>query len=538
MKTMKYLYVALLLVCSGCSGFLERDPLTTLSPSSFWKTEDDLRLALNILYDKMNISYTLDTRSIDAFGASANAISSGTYTPPNTDATWTNCYQWIRITNDFLENYQRAEVTDEVKNRYAGEARFFRAYYYYQLVTRFGDVPLITSTLDMESPELSAGRDDKAEVWNLIFDDLEFAATHIPLKSQMSGDIGRITQGAAYAFWARAALYAGTYYKFHVGSGFEDYLQKARQAAKAVMDSEEYGLYPDYRNLFLAQGMDSEEDILSFRYSEEGGGMNTRPRSVIYDFDCEPSKYLADAFLCKDGLPMEKTVYPVEYLPLGQEFENRDPRMALTIWRPGDDYDGSPFVPNLYSQTRTGYIFKKYGIESAFTYEPSVMYVNNMLIRYAEVLLIYAEAVYELQDRISDEDLDLSINLLRARFAGDPNELPSLTNDFVERNGLSMRDEIRRERRVELAGESMRYDDIIRWKIAETELPRDILGAKFDQSAYPDMVPGTDVSLNEDGFILVQPKSSRTFDVNKDYLYPLPLREISLNPNLEQNPGW
>lgn len=527
-----------LIACSACSDFLERDPLTTLSPSNFWKTEDDLRMALNSLYQDMNISYSQDNRSADTFGGSANATSSGTYTPSNTDATWGDCYKRIRIANEFLENYEKAEVTDEVKNRFAGEARFFRAYYYYQQVTRFGDVPIVTKTLDLESPELMNPRDDKAKVWNLIFEDLEFAATHIPPKSKMRSDIGRITQGAAYAFWGRAALYAGTYYKYHEGSTDKTYLDMARKAAKAVIDSKEYSLYANYRNLFLTEGEDSEEHILSYRYSEEAKSMNSKPRLIIYDFDCEPTKYVADNFLCKDGLPIEKSAYGVNYLPLGTEFENRDPRMALTLWKPGDDYSGAPFVPNLYNQTKTGYLFKKYGVESAFTYDPAVMYVDDILIRYAEVLLIYAEATYELNEEISDEDLNLSVNLLRDRFAGDPNQLPHLTNAFVRQNGLDMREEIRRERRAELSGEGFRYDDIIRWKIAETELPRAILGIKFDPEAYPNVVPGKDVTLDENGFIVVQSKESRTFDVKKDYLFPLPLKQLALNPNLKQNPGW
>ena len=213
MKSIKYLCAVIAFgACTSCSDFLEREPLTALSPTTFWNTEDDLRLALNNLYENMNISYSTDNRSADTFAAAANDISSGTYTPPNTDDTWDNCYSYIRIANDFLENYERADVTNEIKDRYAGEARFFRAYYYYQLVTRFGGVPLITQTLDMDSPELQSARADKADVWALIFEDLEFAATHIPPKSQMTDDIGRITQGAAYAFWARAALYAGTHY--------------------------------------------------------------------------------------------------------------------------------------------------------------------------------------------------------------------------------------------------------------------------------------------------------------------------------------
>lgn len=522
----------------GCSDYLDRDPLTTLSPSSFWKTESDLKLALNFLYEKMNVSYSGDNRSADTFGNGMNNISSGTNVPPNKDDTWTNCYSYIRIANDFLENYDRAEISDALKNRYAGEARFFRAYYYYQLVTRFGGVPLITKTLDLDSPELQAGRADKEEVWNLIFEDLEFAATHIPVKSQMKQDLGRITQGTAYAFLARAALYAGTHAKFHGYADGKAYLQMAVDAAKAVMDSKEYKLYPNYRDLFLFAGLDSEEDILSYRFSEADGIFNPKPRMIIYDFDCEPTKYMADNFLCKDGLPIGKSAYKVEYLPAGQEFENRDPRMALTIWRPGDDYDGKPFLPSFFSQTRTGYMFKKYGVESAFTYEPTAVYVNDILIRYAEVLLDYAEATYELKGEISDADLDLSINQLRDRFVGDPNQLPHLTNAFVNQHGLDMREEIRRERRAELSGEAFRYDDIIRWKIAEKELPRAILGIKFDTEAYPDMAIGKDVVLDENGFVVVQSAAARSFDPEKNYLFPLPLRELSLNPNLKQNPNW
>lgn len=537
MKSIKYIVLVAVMALTGCSGFLEKEPLVTLSPGSFWKTESDLRLALNMLYKKMNRSYNIDNRSADTFAASGNDISSGTYTPPNKDDTWVNCYKWIRITNDFLANYQNAELSEDVLNRYAGEARFFRAYYYYQLVTRFGDVPLITTTLDLDSPELQFPRESKDKIWDLIIEDLEFATAHIPVKSQMKSDVGRITKGVAQSFLARTMLYAGTHYKYHTGANFEKYLQKAREAAKGVIDSGEYSLYSDYRNLFLFPGIDSEEHILSYRYSEEVGEMN-RARAVIYDYDCEPTKYMADNFLCKDGLPISKSSYKVEYLPLGKEFENRDPRMALTIWKPGDPFSGAPFVPNLSNQTRTGYMFKKAGVEEAFTYVPTAVYVDEILLRYAEVLLIFAEVTHELNGHISDEELNISLNLLRDRFKGDENCLPHLTNDFVTKNGLNMRDEIRRERRAEFSGEALRYDDIIRWKIADTELPRAILGAKFDADAYPNVKPGKDIILDENGFILVQSKGSRSFDPNKNYLYPLPLRELSLNSNLKQNTGW
>lgn len=530
------LYIAALLAFLSCSDFLDREPKTTLSPSNFWKTEADLRLSLNTLYNNMNRSYSLDNQSIDCFGNTGNTTSSGTLSPTNTDDIWKLAYKEIRVVNNFLENYQHADVSDAIKNRYAGEARFFRAYFYFNLIKRFGDVPYILNTLDLSSPELMGSRESKKVILDGIIEDIEFAEEHIPLKSKMKTDVGRVTKGAAQMLLARVSLYFGTYYKFHGGADPKAYLQKAKDASKRLIGSKEYSLYKNYRDLFLMPGEDSNEHILSFRFSEDASTFNGRIRATIVDFVHEPTKHLADAFLCKDGLPIGKSAYKVDYLPMGKEFDNRDPRMALTLWKPGDSFRGAPFVPNLSNQTRTGYMFKKYGDEDAYTNMNSS--IDEILMRYAEALVTYAEAIYELDENISDNDLNLSINALRKRFAGEPDELPGLTNAFVTEHGLSMRDEIRRERRVELCGESFRYDDLIRWKTAETELPQAILGAKFDVKVYTDMKPGKDINLNADGFILVQNEKSRTFDTRKNYLFPLPLREMSLNPNLTPNPEW
>jgi len=539
MRKENILYAAiltLLLSVSGCSDYLDREPLTSLSPSSFWNTEKDLRMAVNFCYNKMNRPWTLDVQSADCFASVGNHVSSGTLTPSNSDDIWKDSYNVIRITNDFLKNYEKAQVTDEIKNRYAGEARFFRAYYYFNLIKRFGDVPYVTETLDLDSPELYAPRESKETILERMIEDLDFAESNIPLKSKLTNDVGRINKGIVQAFMARVCLYYGTYYKFHGKGNTTLYLQKAKDAAKRLIDSNEYGLYEDYRNLFLLPGEDSKEHILSFRCAEEANTYNDRIRGVIVDFKQEPTKNLADAFLCKDGLPVGKSSYKVEYLPTGTEFANRDPRMALTLWKPGDSFMGEPFLPNLANQTRTGYMFKKYGDEDAYTNLQSR--IDEILIRYAEVLLIYAEATYELEDKISDADLDISVNTLRNRFAGHPDKLPALTNEFVQTYNLNMREEIRRERRVELASECLRYDDLIRWKTAETELPNEILGAMFDRDAYSGMIPGKDINLNEDGYIIVQSGSSRSFDPAKHYLFPLPLRELSLNRDMKQNPGW
>src|SRR5690606_20788055 len=189
---------------------------------------------------------------------------------------------------------------------------------------------------------------------------------------------------------------------------------------------------------------------------------------------------------------------------------------------------GNPYIPNLTSGT--GYAVYKY-----FDQTPGQQvnrHIDLMLIRYAEVLLNYAEASYELNESISDADLDLSINLLRDRV-----NMPHLSNAFTAANNLEMREEIRRERRVELGMEGFRYDDLLRWKIAETELPKPVLGVKLFPEEYPGVDPSA-VNMNADDIVIAETGENRTFDPAKHYLWPLPLNQTALNTNLQQNPNW
>ena len=528
-----YFFPFILILCI-CSCQIDREPLTTLSPSSFWITEQDLRMGLNNIYWYTDIGAGnhIDVQTIDAYGSNPNTVSSGTYAPPNGDNVWDRCYMEIRAVNSFLENYDKAKVDESVKRRYAGEARFFRAFYYFRLIQRFGDVPYVDKTLDLASPELFASRTPRTEVLSKILEDIQYAVDNIPEKSEMPAfDVGRITKGAARTLQARVGLYFGTLFKFHGLGNYQELLTLSKNAAKAVIDSKQYTLYPDYRMLFLQAGNDNPEGIMTLRHTTEAGPGSNRARSLVFDFNCTPTKYLADAFLCSDGLPIDKSPLFEGYLPLGTEFNNRDPRMALTIWRPYDpNYQTppQPFIPSFQACTRTGYMFKKYAAD--------VMpcYTHDMLMRLGEVLVTYAEATYEIDESISNADLDISINALRKRFATDPDCLPDLTNEFVTTHGLNMREEIRRERRIELAVESFRYFDLIRWKTAETELLCDILGAKLDSDIYPTVV----TPMTPDGFIILQYANTRTFDKDRDYLFPLPLLQLSLNENLIQNPKW
>jgi hypothetical protein len=204
--------------------------------------------------------------------------------------------------------------------------------------------------------------------------------------------------------------------------------------------------------------------------------------------------------------------------------------MIDTYMKRGDSWIATSPVFNVPSLVfaKTGFTFRKYSDINDWNNQASTM--DYMILRYAEVLLIYAEARFELEEKISDTDLDLTINRTRARGG-----LPKLTNEFVTKNGLNMREEIRRERRVELAQESHRYWDLNRWKTAEIEMPKPILGNFFFKTEFGTTVQ---VNLTPDNFIQVQAASFRKFDPAKDYLWPLPINELALNPSLKQNPGW
>lgn len=307
----------------------------------------------------------------------------------------------------------------------------------------------------------------------------------------------------------------------------------SRDAALKVMQEGEYSLFQaPLDEVFFFENEDNVEVMLSIRYDEEQTGASPRGRGLVIDARQDPTKYLADAYLCTDGLPIDQSPLFQGYTSLSSEFENRDPRMKATIWEPGTMFLGKPLVPD-FTRSSTGYWPRKPGDPLAQTV--TFIYTDMILMRYAEILLNYAEAVYELEGTISDADLDRFINILRSRAGVN---MPPLTNSFVAANGLDMLEEIRRERRVELAGEGFRYDDIIRWRTAETDLPKAVLGAVFQQEAYPELNPGTDVIVNAEGVIQAEAASARSFESPKHYLYPLPLRELSLNPNFEQNPGW
>ena len=551
----KILYTAmigLLLGATGCKkDFLDRYPLDEISDENYWKTEEQLKLAANGTY-----AYLKGKNSIDLENLGDNTIwpsvtnfqqiSTGNYENDlgSINSEWVTPYDGIRRCNHFLENYQRATaVREEVRERYAGEVRFVRAYLYWYLTQFYGDVQLITKTLVPTDPEIYGTRQPKAEVVDFILDELSAASQVLPVTyTSKATDYGRITKGAALALKARVAL-------------FNEKFDVAEQAAKEVMDLGIYELYNNgdpsrsYYELFTYAGQQSvndanKETILARVYVPEISVHNLSREIQVPDqaIRWNPTKSLVDSYLMIDGMPINKSpLYDVNSYE--EIFEQRDPRMTQTVLAPGyewggkDDGDANNLPNTIFNLpkfksdkkgavTVTGYYFTKYA-------EISTVGVvgkdenDIILIRYAEVLLTYAEAKLE-QGTLTQDDIDMTINLLRDRVGMHRMNITEL-NDW----GMDLREEIRRERRVELALEGLRSFDILRWKQGHL-LAEDVKGIKKEWAPVQSEV--TNVATDSEGYIIFN--TNRTFVDPKHYLWPIPLRQLERNPNLGQNPGW
>ncbi|QHV95062.1 RagB/SusD family nutrient uptake outer membrane protein [Spirosoma endbachense] len=540
MKTIiKYIGITFTMLAGLPACEVERLPETSISDQTYWRSEGDLKSAANYLYTFLPAWSTEDVWSDDAIGLASNNISDGSRLAPATDGNYNTNYNLIRAANNIVEKAPRASASTDkaIIDRYTAEARFFRAWGYYNLVQRFGDVPLILKTLDEAAPELSAPASPRAAIFEQIYQDLDFAAQKLPTHTVLgTADFGRISNTAALAFKARVALFEGTRSKYHNYGEPAKHLKAAADAAKAVIDSKQHDLFTGaYFDLFQmpGEGRQNRENVIVKQY-----GVSLTERVVTHSYyrgslengNMNPTKSLADSYLMKDGLPIAKS--PLYKAPVVSTdvFVDRDTRMSDTFMKKGDPmmttkpiFDIAPLVFN-----KTGFMFRKTANVDDWNTQAST--IDRPILRYAEVLVTYAEALYELNGSISDADLDLTVNRLRQRGG-----VAKLTNTFATANGLNIRDEIRRERRVELAQEGFRYWDLLRWKTAETELPKPVLGNYFFKAEFGTV---TSVKLTSDNYILVQEASFRKFDPNKDYLWPLPINEIALNPALKQNKGW
>ena len=546
------------LVWGMASCTLDMLPETTMTDAAFWNTETDLRGACNRFYQQMTGElggFSHDYRSDELRGNSANSTSDGSRTVPSTSGSWTDPYWRIFISNNILEKAERADVTDEVRNKYLAEARFFRAFHYFELVKKYGDVPMIMKAVnDTQDPVLEMPRTPREEVIQQCYADLDFAVEWLPDIDHVD-TWGHVSRSAALALIVRIGLYEGTYIKYHhlQEGDYRAHLKKAIDAADIMMHVDrKHDLYPDFEALFTydGEGRQNKENVFVRIYGPNESPVNTNNQTHSNSRQMENTvtvtRNMVDYFLYTDGLPREKS--PLRISPetgFDDVFENRDPRLSMTLYKIGEEGYKGPYIPFSF---RNGYNLKKGFIMKDWS-NLNTEAVDKMVIRYAEVLVSYAEALYEYNGSITDEQLDETVNALRRRVG-----MPAmLTNAFVQANGLDMLEEIRRERTVEFIDENKRYDDIIRWKIAEKVLPTYLLGARLSamevESGKVDELKNR-ITLNggmyngvkvcdEDSVYILELAEDRRFDAGKDYLYPIPLQEITLSGNnVTQNPGW
>jgi starch-binding outer membrane protein, SusD/RagB family len=548
----KTTYILLMLSAFYCvSCDLNRLPETTLSDDLFWKTENDLKGACTRFYNLLE-GFSHDTRADDIIGTTSNAISAGTRSIPNTSSDWSDPYVRIFTANNIIEKAQSMTIDVSKRNRWVAEAYFFRAYYYFKLVTKYGDVPLLTrSVADMNDTLLYAKRTSRETVIQQCYKDLDFAAQWLPTRAALpAADWGRATRSAALAMKLRIGLYEGTYSKYHqLGSDYRAHLKVAIDAADLVM-KEGHALYPDFQKLFLfdGEGPTNLENVFVKVYGPNGSGTVVHGNARQLENAVSFTRNVLDQFLCSDGLPWSKSpLRPAVEASYNDALTNRDPRVLMTFFKVGDaGYKSAVFKP-FNNQGGNGYSIKKGYLDSEWNTN-SKETIDKMLIRYAEVLISYAEALYEYNGSITDAQLNSTVNALRTRVGFNV----KLTNAFATANNLNILDEIRRERTIEFIDEGLRYDDIIRWKIAENVLPANMIGAKFIQSETPTLRSNlkarlTDASGNLNGLpvynqidmYVIELAGNRKFNAARDYLYPVPLNEMSLSGGtVIQNPNW
>ncbi len=572
MKLKQYIKAACLFsfvaVTTSC---MDLEPLSDLGDNLVWDNAANFQLFANQFYSwphdfdrAVSDEPHSDYRSDLVAGSSMNVYSQGTNAIPATDANYTKLYKRIYYTNLLLKNAESFDVPADIIVPVA-EAKFFRAYSHFELVQLYGDAIILTEPLDLDSEKLYGKRNDRGEVIDQVIKDLKDAVGGLP---ETSSEAGRLNKYIAYAMLSRVALYEGTWQKFHTNgkdatsntSRSTELLTIAKDAANEVIKGGKYQLFyneklgnESYHYMFTLEDgaqcnpanlskSDNTEYIFVKRHRNGDKTAWNLTHGMVANA-CYVTRKLANMYLCSDGLPIGKSSKFQQYAGVTDEFQNRDNRMGNNMLYHGQQYwnnDGkwrttwtdADLTSSLTANVRSGsgYQNRKWGTERQV--EDYYESYDFPVIRYAEVLLNYAEAVYELNGTITDSELDYSLNKVRLRV--NPS-MPKLSSTLVSANNLSMREEIRRERTVELVLEGFRIDDLKRWATAPDEMPQDMLGVQVTDTWFETNWTDHKRSLSSDGCLILY--SDRTWN-DKLYLYPLPSDQLQLNPQLEQNPGW
>lgn len=565
MKKLILSIISVFLLVTGCQK-LDLNPLSDGSSENWFKNENEIDLALFDLY-RDELWYVEGWRlfNTDRFSDDWNQREylydwiAGSVTGEWSDAenTWANSYKGIARANTILNSINKAQntVSEEKLNQLRGEASFFRACFYSYLIFLYGDVPFVTDYITIDEA-FETGRTDKNVILEHIYKDFDVAIQYLPVS--YSNGLKRATKGAAYAFKARIATWMLDY-------------ETARDAAKACMDLGVYSLHSDYGDLFLSKTSTSPELIFSIPRSIELTGESMSVRSMYTrnaggTATAQPSWELFCSYTCTDGLPIDES--PL-YDPQNP-FKDRDPRCAETLVEFGTEHLGfiydpgaetvlnlttNKMVKNKDSQLNDQYaayngLCLKKGVDEEWTDDKRTD-TDIKIMRYADVLLMYAEAKMEL-DEIDASALD-AINKVRARAYKVDYTQTNLYPAVTETDQAKLRTIIRNERHVELAWENRRWFDLIRWKLAEEALTRPVYALPTkaglaDNIASGDYFFPKDVlpQIDENGLVDLAPLLStgkirtvvqRNFS-DRQYLFPIPAKEIMINDNLEQNPGY
>ncbi|KAA6329509.1 RagB/SusD family nutrient uptake outer membrane protein [termite gut metagenome] len=543
---------------------LNLNPLSEGSSGSWYSSQAEIEMSVMELYRDVfwpqdNDEWTDDMTNRDISNPISGATINGEW--GTVTSLWTNSYKPIVRANTLIENMDRAAnagVSQATIDQYTAEAYFIRASKYADLISHFGGVPYVTGTISMDEA-FKMGRSNVEELIPLVYKDFDNAIEKLPV-SYSTSTPKRATKGAAMALKARFALYMGDW-------------NTAAQAAKACMDLNIYKLHPNFLELFLTGTRNSEEAVFLIPRSIS---LNVRidirghlPRNAGGWAQYDPSWDLLCAFLCTDGKPIDESPLFDPRRP----FDNRDPRCAATI-APfekeflGYIYDPSPKAVQILNTATgnmqinndsrvnaqyasfNGLVWRK-GVDASWLDNGFTIDKDKMVIRYADVLLMYAEAKIEL-NQINQSVLE-AINSVRARAYGvgiaETDKYPIVTGS----SQTELRKIVRIERRMELAWETSRYMDLIRWKLAEKALNRGSYGMLDVADLNANVVDkglwffALTPEIDDDGLADFDPLykggyakllTNRLFDASRQYLWPIPSKEIIINSNIKQNPNY
>lgn len=578
----KLFILASALLLSACSkDFLERYPTASVTPPTFFQSESDFITYTNQFYGYLPGDAEIYGESADNIvKSSVDQQISGTRLVPTTDSKW----GWselrtinFMLTSENVKNYHDAAIRDH----YVGLAKFFRALFYFEKIRIFGDVPWYGVVIETnDEANLMKPRDSRVLIVDSILSDINFAIDHLDAGKKVE----RVTKWTALALKSRICLYEGTWRKYHTEfnlPGADELLNECVAASQTLMEEGPYMVYTKtdgptgkpYQDLFATLTLEpvADEVILGRRYSNELSLKHGLQFYITARTQGKPGleKRLVNSYLMADGSRFTD-IPGYDTLQYYEEVQNRDPRLAQTIRTPGYTRIGqtTPVAVD-FESTMTGYQPIKWMNNPSFDGNGQSIQ-DLVLFRLGEVLLNYAEAKAEL-GTLNQADIDKSIRLLRDRVgmpnlnmaAANASPDPYLAALYKNVNGTNKGVilEIRRERRIELVMEShLRWEDIMRWKEGQI-VTAPFQGMYFPRTGFYDLdrngvmdveiytgskppatgpyqIPASDLSGGTKGNIVTNRNIVKVFDEEKDYLWPLPIEDLTLNKNLEQNPNW